>query len=284
MNVFARWAAICAAGIAAFGALVLAFFYVASERVIGATYPLPPSSFHAASGGEAIARGKHLAFAYGCGDCHYKNLQGGFVEFAGYKSRNLTRLAKTFSDADFERVLHHGIRPDGTSVGEAMPSDAYQFMPNADLADILAYLRSLPAAGDDIGTPEYTLQARYNLAVGKDHTDRYWFTQQKPALDLGPKYAHGRMMAMTACGECHMTALTGATHDLEGVRPPDLSLVASYSREDFLHFMHTGKAAGNRELPLMSEMARDRFSHFSDAELTEIYEYLAARGRKLNGG
>jgi len=45
----------------------------------------------------------------------------------------------------------------------------------------------------------------------------------------------------------------------------------------------TGKAAGNRELPLMSTVARVRFRHFSDGELNAIYDYLAARGRKLTG-
>ncbi|HEY3778953.1 MAG TPA: hypothetical protein VGL35_12940 [Rhizomicrobium sp.] len=45
--------------------------------------------------------------------------------------------------------------------------------------------------------------------------------------------------------------------------------------------MRTGKAAGNRELRLMSVEARLRFSHFTDDEVNDLYSYLAARGRKL---
>src|SRR5262249_6410865 len=113
------------------------------------------------------------------------------------------------------------------------------------------------------------------------HMDQFWFGVQKPALELGPHYARGRALVMAACGECHMTALTGPPPFVPPPRPPDLSLVASYDRADFDKFMRTGKAVGNRELPLMSAAARARFSHFSDNELEEIYDYLAARGRKL---
>ena len=59
--------------------------------------------------------------------------------------------------------------------------------------------------------------------------------------------------------------------------------MASYDRGDFLKFMHTGKAAGNRELHMMSTVARVRMSKLTDAELNALYDYLAARGRKLTG-
>jgi len=109
-----------------------------------------------------------------------------------------------------------------------------------------------------------------------------WFPLQKPALDLGPKYEHGRHLAMTACGECHTTALQGETPPQPG-HPPDLSIIAAYDRSAFLHFMHTGKAVGNRELPMMSALARVRISHLGDTDLNALYDYLVARGRKLTG-
>jgi len=67
----------------------------------------------------------------------------------------------------------------------------------------------------------------------------------------------------------------------KGVFEPDF--VASYDRATFLNFMHTGKAAGNRELAMMSAAARVRFSHFTDDDLNAIYDYLFARGKKLTG-
>jgi hypothetical protein len=47
--------------------------------------------------------------------------------------------------------------------------------------------------------------------------------------------------------------------------------------------MHTGKAAGNRVLPMMSAVARVRISHLSDADMNALYNYLVARGKKLTG-
>lgn len=150
----------------------------------------------------AVERGQHLAMGFGCTDCHRKNLQGGLIPTMGVSARNLTRLAAAFSDADFDRAVHHGLRPDDTSVAEFMPWDAFQYMSTQDM-------------------------------------DQYWFARQKPALDLGPSYARGLELAMSACGECHMTPLSGGPPEIPGLRPPDLSLVAAYGRADFLKLMHT---------------------------------------------
>jgi cytochrome c553 len=116
--------------------------------------------------------------------------------------------------------------------------------------------------------------------IGKGKTGQTWFPLQKPALELGQKYERGRHLAMTACGECHTTELHGEIPP-QPHHPPDLSIVAAYERADFLKFMRTGKAAGNRELPMMSAVARVRISHLGDADLNALYDYLVARGRKL---
>ncbi|HEX3945694.1 MAG TPA: c-type cytochrome [Rhizomicrobium sp.] len=283
MRRFWKWVGIALGGIALFALAAVAYVYVASEQIIGKRYPLAPSHVHASTNPTVIALGKHLVRPYGCADCHRPNLQGTFIPDFGVSSRNLTRLAATFSDADFDRAIRKGLRPNGTSVAEAMPADAFQYMPDGEVTAIISYIRSLKPAGADIPSPSFGLLPRVGVLAGKAHTDAYWFGTQKRALDLGLHYARGREIAMSACGECHMTALTGGPEGIPGPRPPDLSLVASYERADFLKFMHTGKAAGNRELPMMSAVARVRISHLSDVELNQLYDYLAARGRKLAG-
>ena len=274
-----RWTGI---GLAVAGVLVATVFYFWSEAIVSRVYPLPPSHIQAARMPSAVARGRHFVQAYGCTDCHTRTLQGAFIADFGMKSRNLTRLATTFSDADFDHAIRRGLRPDGTSVAETMPSDAFQHIPDSDLSDMIGYIRSLPAAGEDVPAPSYGISARLGFIKGANHDDQYWFRRQVPALDLGPQYTRGRQLAMAACGECHTTSLTGEVPP-QPHHPPDLSLVASYERGDFLKLMRTGKAAGNREVGMMSAAARVRFSHFSDAELGAIYDYLAARGRKLTG-
>jgi cytochrome c553 len=277
-----KWAAGLAAVIVAIPLVTLAYVYIASERLLDRHYSLPPSSVRAATGAVAIAHGDHLAHAYGCTDCHRPNLEGAFIPDFGVWSLNLTQLATTFSDQDFDRAIRHGLRPDGTSVAEYMPSDAFQYMSDADLADILAFIRAHPPHGVAHAIPSYGIVQRYALLTGKGKTGQMWFPLQKPALDLGPEHDRGRHIAMTACGECHTTSLQGATPPQAGL-PPDLAIVAAYDRATFLHFMHTGKAAGNRELPMMSAVARVRVGHLSDPDLKALYDYLLARGRKLTG-
>jgi cytochrome c553 len=275
-----KWGGIALTAVAFAG---VAYVYIASERIIDRHYPLPNSSIRASTGAAAIARGERLAFVYGCADCHAHDLHGAFIADFGMRSRNLTQLATEFSDADFDRVIRHGLRPDGTSVAETMPSDAFQYMSDADVADVIAYIRSRPHAGDPVPTPSYDWSARLKFLSGDGKTDAMWFPLQIPALDLGPRYARGRQIAMAACGECHTTALVGDVPP-QPHHPPDLSIVAAYERTDFVKFMHTGKAAGNRVLPMMSAVARVRISHLSDADLDALYDYLVARGHKLTGG
>jgi len=276
-----KWAAVAATSLAVLAVVAVAYVYLTSQQIIGRHYPLPPSHIHASTEPKVIALGQHLVRPYGCSDCHRPNLQGTYIADFGMSSRNLTRLATTFSDADFDRAIRRGLRPDGTSAAETMPSDAFQYMPDSDATAIVSYIRSLKPAGVDIPEPSYSLKDRWGFLRGMKKTTQGWFPLQKPALDLGPRYARARVMAMTACGECHGTSLEGqggAPHT-----PPNLTIVASYDRSDFRKFMRTGKAAGNRELPMMSAVARVRISRLTDAELNALYDYLSARGKKLTG-
>jgi cytochrome c553 len=275
-----KWPASVAALAVAISLAVVAYIYIASELLLDRRYPLPQSTVHASRGADAVARGDRLAHAFGCTDCHHPNLEGAFIPDFGVWSLNLTRFA--FSDRDFDRAVRHGLRPDSSSVSEYMPSDAFQYMADDDFADILAFIHSHPPHGPLRDAPSYGLRQRYDLLTGAAKTVRMWFPLQRPALDLGPAYQRGRHLAMTACGECHTTSLEGQVPPQPG-RPPDLTIAAGYDRATFLKFMHSGKALGNRELPLMSAIARARLSHLSDADLNAVYDYLVARAQKLTG-
>jgi len=75
-------------------------------------------------------------------------------------------------------------------------------------------------------------------------------------------------LARSACGECHGANLAG------GDEAPTLQIVKAYSFHDFEKLQRTGFALGNREVGLMSLMARNRFSLLTDQELTELYQFL----------
>jgi cytochrome c553 len=282
MQRFWKWAGIGTGAVALVALFAVAYVYIASGQIIARRHPLPSSHIHASTDLQVVALGAHLVRPYGCADCHRPNLQGAYIPDFDMRSRNLIRLAQTFSDADFDRAIRKGVRPNGTSVAETMPSDSFQYMPDRDVTAVVSYIRSLKSAGPDIPEPDYDLKARWDILRGTKKMVSAWFPLQKPALDLGPRYARAREMAMSACGECHGTSLEGQSGG-PPPSPPNLTIVASYERADFVKFMRTGKAAGNRELPMMSAVARVRISHLSDAELNALYDYLSARGRKLTG-
>ena len=130
MRRYWKWGAVALGGLAVLAIVAVGYVYVASERIIAHGYALPASHVHASADPKVIALGEHLVRPYGCADCHRPNLQGAYIADFGMSSRNLTRLAVTFSDVDFDRAIRKGLRPDGTSVAETMPSDSFQYMPD----------------------------------------------------------------------------------------------------------------------------------------------------------
>ncbi len=60
----------------------------------------------------------------------------------------------------------------------------------------------------------------------------------------------------------------------EATLRPDLRLVAAYDLEQFSHLLRTGKAVGNRELSMMSGVARHRYKRLTDAEVAAVHAYL----------
>src|SRR5689334_16869683 len=182
MHRFWKWAGIGLGAILVLASIGIGYLYVASERIIARTWPLPPSHVHASTVPGVIALGKHLIRPYGCPDCHRPNLQGTYIADFGMQSRNLTRLAAIFSDADFDRAIRKGLRPDGTSVAESMPSDSFQYMPDGDLTAIVSYIRSLKRAGADVSAPSYDLKTRWDVLQGTKKVVQAWFPLQKPAL------------------------------------------------------------------------------------------------------
>ena len=79
---------------------------------------------------------------------------------------------------------------------------------------------------------------------------------------------------------CHAADLAGAPHR-SYLPTPDLTIAAAYGRADFHTLMRGGKAAGGREVGVMSRTARADFSGFTEAEVDSLYDYLVARGAAL---
>ncbi|MFN2196087.1 MAG: c-type cytochrome [Anaerolineales bacterium] len=119
-----------------------------------ATHPVPVPSDDA-----AVTRSEYLVDAVSqCRMCHGENLEGQvFIEGEMgicLAAPNLTSgkggIGAAFSDADWARAIRHGIGGDGR-VLVIMPSNYYSHYSNADLGDLIAYLKQIPAVDNELG-------------------------------------------------------------------------------------------------------------------------------------
>ncbi|HQR12774.1 MAG TPA: c-type cytochrome [Casimicrobiaceae bacterium] len=262
--------------------LLVAYVYVTTVNMFDRRYPVVPSPIAAAIGAEAIARGKALADRTGCTDCHKADLRGGLFSDDGwqhgqYYASNLTLKAKAYSDEDFARIVRLGVRPDGRSV-VAMPSSGFVRLTDGEMADIIAFVRSLPAGG--IEQPEHHIGPvdRWDFMIGApDFKPGVTYVDEelrKDPADAGPQHAAARHLTSIVCRECHGGDLKGHAW---GAAEPDLAVAAAYGLPEFTRLLRTGIGADGKEHGLMTSVARGRLHHLTDQEIAGIHAYLLAR-------
>ncbi len=282
MRKLVRYTTFALLGLVAGFFLLVAYVYVTTVNLFDRRYPVVASPMVAATGAEAIARGKALADRLGCIECHKADLRGGVFEDDGwlhgkYYASNLTLKAAKYSDGDIARIVRAGVRPDGRSV-IAMPSSGFVGLTDPEMADIIAFIRSLPVGGTE--QPDHYLGPldRWDFLNGargfKAMVIYVDIERRKTPADAGPQHAAARHLADIACRECHSGDLKGSGGEGDA---PDLVVAAAYGLPEFTRLMRTGIGVDGKEHGLMSVVARDRFTHFSDEEIASVHAYLLAR-------
>jgi mono/diheme cytochrome c family protein len=224
-----------------------------------------------------VAHGERLSWALGCRGCHGPQLQG--HRFYEAYASNLSRDLPKYSDVEIQRVLRTGVPHDERDLW-GMPSEIFQHLSAADMAALIAYLRTLkPGGPPDQPLLSFGKEAKDLIAKGKLKPAANFVREEgkKSPTDTGPQFAHGRYITMVTCAECHGPELKG-DEDFT----PDLVAAGAYSRAEFETLMTKGIPSGGRKLknPLMGEVARERFTHFTPHERDELYAYLKARAEK----
>lgn len=123
------------------------------------------------------------------------------------------------------------------------PPFAYPIPTNADVADIIAYLRSAPVVGKELPKPRKPFMIRMAVALGQDDVVAGFLDQLPPlrsAPDDDSPIARGEYIAMTACAECHGFDLHGNFPWGEG--SPNLVIIQAYDFDAFHTLMTTGTA------------------------------------------
>lgn len=228
-----------------------------------------------------LAHGKRLATVLGCQGCHGKDLTGkNFTadepEFGIFFASNLTRALPDYTDEEFERLMRSGVHRVRAQLW-IMPSETFQHLGDADLESLLAYLRSLPSAGERSPVPVLGPKAKAEIAGGSvkpaDQLVREW--KASPPVDLGPGHALGRYVASVTCAECHGPALAGDEGDT-----PDLDIAGAYSTSELQSLLTTGKGKAPRDLGLMAKVGKNRFSQLTPRERSAVIAYVKARAER----
>jgi mono/diheme cytochrome c family protein len=268
-----RWAAagILVVAVVAFG--FVSWVFIASEVHLR-SFERPPAFAHPIpTDSDASARGRHLARTRGCHGCHGDDLAGQLM-WGSAVAPNLAEYARTESAATFEAALRHGIGRDGRAL-YSMPSYNFVRMRDADVADIIAFLRTAPVVRKELPRPSLPWSIRLEIARGRDAAMPAYIDQVPPLRrtdDPDRRIARGEYLAMTTCNECHGFSLRADTP--WGESAPDLVIVRAYDEAAFHRLMRTGIATGERELRMMSPVARGRFAPFTDQEIEDLYVFL----------
>ena len=225
-----------------------------------------------AGGPGDAALGGRLVLVYGCAGCHGEALAG--EDFYGIPAPNLRRRARELALPDFARAVRRGLRPDGTSLTYAMPSEHFSALADNEIAAIHAHLRALPPAQDAAAaTLKSTLFKAVVVAMGEAAMNAVLVR----ASDIGPAVAPapgapgwGPYFTRVACAECHNHGLGGYAGDT----PALADVVQAYDWPGFQQFTNTGITPDGREVGMMTGVARGRLVHLTDAERRALFDYL----------
>jgi mono/diheme cytochrome c family protein len=269
--------------VAAVGALITV---VASNRAVDARVAVAPPLPVLGTG--TVERGKHLYTAVAnCIVCHGSDGGGGpFITdsaMAVLNAPNLTRgpggVGTLYTDADFDRAIRRGVRPDGTRL-IIMPSWAYAALSDSDAASIIAYVRTL--APVDRANPRVKLGpvGRLLVVTHKIRMDATRIADEgvpPPAPPPMMVVEYGKYLTrIGGCMTCHGTHLSGG--HLEG--PPDVppasnltrTGIGTWSAPMFMITLTRGRDPSGHQLhPFMPWRT---ISQMTDQELEAIYSYL----------
>lgn len=271
---------------------------IGSSQRINRKYEVPAETVPISADSASLARGRHIAEAIGkCVDCHRPNFAGGmFIDQAPFMrlaAPNLTRagLGGTLTDADWVRAIRHGVLPGGRGA-VIMPAEAYVYMSDADLAAVIAYVKSVPPVQADWPAPRFGPVSRVLFAMNKlpmipaariDHSRR---GLTFPAPDTTAEY--GAYLAnIGGCSSCHNHSFSGGPNPAGPPdSPPPMNLtpigLAGWTEAMFLDVLRKGKkpdgsAINSNFMPWQSS------GKMTDAEIHAVWLFLKSLPPKQTG-
>ena len=274
-----RWLILSIIGVLVIWVLIVVGVFVASQSIIDRTYAYKDVNLVIADDNQTIIEGQRQARIHGCfNSCHGLGSEGKMFSDGqlgiSLPAPNLTKLAREYSAAEFERAVRQGIKPDGTALF-FMPAPMYYNLNNDQLAQIISFLRRLPEQNTKLEERSFGLSYRWRLLT-EDVRIMPEEVQKVPYVgDIShvDPLDHGRYLAMTTCSQCHGANLNGRD---DWTKPPSLIVTTVYTFEDFKRLLRTGEAIGGRDVGAMRVASKRRFANFNDEELFNLYLFLTS--------
>jgi mono/diheme cytochrome c family protein len=263
------------------------------QRVVEAPIPAVDLSAFDAD----LARGQYIFVTRGCADCHGASGEGRVMindKSSGFyvSAPNITRgsgPAAAYSDIDWIAVLRHGLKPSRTPVF-IMPSIDYAQMADADVAALVAYIRSLPPTPEkraEIRLP-LMLKALYAFGGLTDAAEKIDHTRPAPTRVPESQHEQGAYVANTCMG-CHGEGFAGGK--IPGTPPnwpaaanltsaADSAMARYATAQAFRDMMRSGKRADGTPVAIMPFEA---LRQMNDQELDALYGFLKSLQPKASG-
>jgi cytochrome c553 len=282
-SLFLRWAGIGAADLLAL-TLVLICAAAATGFYKQSLRSAPVPELRLARSDEEIQRGKAIGDSF-CGGCHSKGgtFTGGEdigkhlpIDLGTFVSSNLTAAGslRHWSDGEIFRAIRNGVDAAGRRLVIMSLTNASK-LSDDDTRALIAYIRGLSPAGAATPDPpdRFSFVGLVMLGIGQFPSGKPVNTGVVTAPIKAPTFQYGEyILSYQDCRECHGQQLTGGVAGQLAPVGPGLSLVADWTREQFIATMRTGKDPNGHELG--EDMPWRPIGKMDDVELTAIYEYL----------
>jgi len=281
---FLKWGGTGLAGIGAIAFGLLGLITLAGlERLNARHAPVPDLMI--AGTPEQIHRGQAIASAF-CDACHSSagTLTGGRdlgkhlpMPLGRFITANLTPAGqlRQWSDGEIFRAIRNGVDADGhwllimslTNTGK---------LSDADIQSLIAYIRSVPAAGGPTPNPPDRLTPLGLLMVGAGMLPgvKPVFTGSITAPPKAATIEYGKyILSYQDCRGCHGADLSGGVQGQFGPIGPGLTLVKEWKLDDFISTLRTGIDPTGHHLD-DERMPWRAIGKMDDVELGAVYQYL----------
>ncbi|GAC1410149.1 MAG: c-type cytochrome [Gemmatimonadaceae bacterium] len=282
-----KWLGAGLAGLVGLVVLAMAIVYGITSHRMSEVYSVADPPLAIPRDSASIAKGYHFVRAIGkCAACHGDDLAGKFVfdnaDMGRLYSANLTPgrggIGGSYKDADYVRTLRHGVAKNGRLLS-FMPTDAYYYINDADLANTIAYLKTIPAVDATVPTKRIGPLARA-LYLTTDFplipAETIPLNGPRPlAVAQGPTREYGFYLAtLGGCRSCHLKDLAGGV-PIEGkVLSANLTPkgIGNWTELDFRKALRNGIRPGGRVLSAVMPWAYTRL--MTDDETHALWLYI----------